>query len=216
MNHIDARFSASCPSPETLTAFLAASAALPPQLVGEWSSPVGDDEMRGLSAHVAACDHCVEELRVVSRRLALAAAMPLPVPPGLVRQTVAAIAPAAASVPAAAPGWLTGMREWLLAGIRMPVLAPAALAALALIVVVPRLQAPPDSSQELSRAVELRQVARVTVDGAAVRAERTAAAAVLMTLVRGDRAVLVGEQDGWYRVALADGTEGWIERSAFD
>jgi hypothetical protein len=115
-----------------------------------------------------------------------------------------------------AGGWLAELRERLAAAVTMPVLVPVALAALALIVIVPRLQNPTVRDGELSRAVELRQPARVTVDSAAVRKEPAGDAVVVTTLVRGDRTVLVAQQGDWYRVALADGGEGWIERRAFE
>jgi hypothetical protein len=209
MNHTDAK----CPTQETLTAFLAATG----DLAGDWPRSVpGDAEMQRLNEHVAACNDCIEELRAASYRLALANEIPVPVPAHIAAQTLPASQPRRRPEVTERAGVFAGLRDWLVASIRLPVLVPAAVAALALIVVVPRLQTPNESSEELSRAVELRQIARITVDSAAVYTEHDRASGVIMTLSRGDRAVLVGEQDDWYRVALADGSEGWIERRAFD
>lgn len=217
MNHTDARVEATCPTPETLTAFLAASGALPSEVAEGWPrAGVTDAEMQALSTHVAGCDRCVEDLRTASRRLALTAEMALPVPAEVVARAGSLTGPQAETVAADRTGWLSDLREWMAAAIRMPVLVPAALAALALIVVVPRLQTTPAPQEELSRAVELRQAARVTADSVAIRAGRSTDATVIETLVRGDRAILTAEEDGWYRVALADGAEGWVERSAFE
>jgi hypothetical protein len=177
---------------------------------------VTDDEMQALSTHVTACDHCVEDLRTASRRLALAADMPVPVPSEIVARVLAGATAQRQPVAAEHNSWLAEVGQRLAAMIRMPVLVPAAVAALALIVIVPRLQTPTGSQEELSRAVELRQPARVTADIAVVRAARSGDAAVLVTLARGDRAILTAEEDGWYRVALADGAEGWVERRAFE
>ena len=82
--------------------------------------------------------------------------------------------------------------------------------------IVPRLQNPTAPEAELSRAVEMRQQARVTAASAAVRKEPAAEADVIATLARGDSTVLVAQKGDWYRVALADGGEGWIERRAFE
>lgn len=217
MTHTDARTEGACPTQETLTAFLAASGALPPGLAEDWPrDAVSGEELRALSTHLATCDSCVEDLRTASRRLASAADIPMPVPSEVLARAQALAEPRAETVAGERAGWIAEVREWLSATIRMPVLVPAALAALALIVVVPRLQTTSAPQDELSRAVELRQPARVTAETAAVRAARSDDAAVLETLVRGDRAILTAEEDGWYRVALADGAEGWIERSAFE
>jgi SH3-like domain-containing protein len=57
----------------------------------------------------------------------------------------------------------------------------------------------------------------VTAAAATVRAERNNPdSETIANLRRGDQIVLVGEQDGWYRISLADGTEGWVERAAFE
>ncbi len=217
MNHTDARFETECPTQEMLAALLAATGALPSELTGDWSRTItGDAEMQRLSSHVATCNHCIGELRAATYRLTLASEIPLPVPADIAARALADDRPHRRPAVAERAGAFAGLRDWLVASIRLPVLVPAAIAALALIVVVPRLQTPDESNEALSRAVELRQVARVTVDTAAVHAERDQTSGVIMTLNRGDRAVLVGEQGDWYRVALADGSQGWIERRAFD
>jgi hypothetical protein len=215
MTHTDARLGASCPSQETLAAFLVTSASVPVELTGDWPG-VSDEQMQALSRHLAVCDRCVEELRAASHRLALANEIAAPVPSELVARVNADLRPRARVAPLERFRPLVALRDWAASTLRLPVLVPAALAALALIVVVPRLQQWTSSDAELSRAVELRQVARITVEAAAVHSARDTASPVLTTLVRGDRAVLNGEQDDWYRVELADGAEGWIERNAFD
>jgi hypothetical protein len=215
MNHTDARFDAMCPTEETLAAYLAASGSLPPELTRGWGrTAFSDEEMRALSAHVGACDRCVDELRTATRRLSLAAEIPVAVPAQVAARAAAAAAQPAAAAPSRSGARLADLRERLKAVVRMPILVPMALAALALIVIVPRLQTAPDS--ELTRAVELRQAARITADSAAVRQQPTAEAAVIATLNRGDSTVLVAQDGDWYRVALADGGEGWIERRAFE
>jgi hypothetical protein len=206
MNHTDARF------------YLAASRELPVLEPGWGDTVLSDEELRALATHVDACDRCIEELRVASRRLTLATEMAVEVPAAVAaRAAIAAGMPSkVAAKTSVAGGWFAELRERLAAAVTMPVLVPVALAALALIVIVPRLQNPTVRDGELSRAVELRQPARVTVDSAAVRKEPAGDAVVVTTLVRGDRTVLVAQQGDWYRVALADGGEGWIERRAFE
>lgn len=218
MNRTEARFDAMCPTEETLAAYLAASGSLPSELTEGWNRmALSAEELRALTAHVDACDRCVEELRAASRRLASAAEIPIAVP-----AAVAARAGALVDRPRTDPArggfstWIAGLRERLAAAVSMPVLVPVALAALALVVIVPRLQSPTAPEAELSRAVEMRQQARVTADSAVVRKEPASEAAVITTLTRGDHTVLVARQGDWYRVALADGGEGWIERRAFE
>lgn len=216
MNHTDARSAATCPTSETLAAFLAASATLPAVLAGDApAAMLSDAEKRALNDHVTACDRCLEELRAASYRLALADEIAAPVPAQVAARAAADPRPHLRPTAVESAGPLAAVRDWLAATIRMPVLVPVALAAMALIVVVPQLRTN-TTDGELSRAVELRQIARVTADTAVVRTERDGSSPALGTLARGDRAVLVGERDGWYRIALADGSEGWIERSAFD
>jgi hypothetical protein len=218
MSHTDTRFDAMCPTEEALAAFLAASGSLPPDLMQGWDrTALSEEELRALTAHVDVCDRCVEELQTASRRLALAAEMPIPVPAEVAARTAIVVEQLDAQTTSRGFGtWIAELGERLKAAISMPVLVPVALAALALIVVVPRLQTSTAPDAELSRAVDMRQSARVTADSAVVRKEPAADGAVIKTLKRGEHMVLIAQQGDWYRVALADGGEGWIERRAFE
>ena len=218
MSHTDTRFDAMCPTEETLAAFLAASGSLPPELTQGWDrAAFSEAELQALTAHVDACDRCVEELQTASRRLALTAEMPIVVPADVAARTaIVAQQRKTESTPRGFSVWIAELGERFKDAISMPVLVPVAIAALALIVIVPRWQSSTAPDAELSRAVDMRQSARVTADSAVVRKEPTADGAVVTTLKRGEHTVLVAQQGDWYRVALADGGEGWIERRAFE
>lgn len=205
-----------CPSAETLAAFLATARSLPAELATDWQHDlVSADEQRAVTAHIATCDQCVEELRTAHRRLLLAAEIPIAVPPAIAAR-VTALAPENPPATAGLAAWIVGLRDRLGAALRLPVLVPAAAAIALLVVFAPRPESSTPTSREMSRSVDLRQPARVTVESAAVRAERRTDAETIATLPRGARVDLLREDDGWFRVALADGTEGWIERIAFE
>jgi hypothetical protein len=206
-----------CPNSETLTAYLAASDSLPAELASGWrADAIDDDEKRRVAAHLAVCDRCVEDLVTAQRRLSRAAEVPLAVPADVAARAAAAMASTPAAVLRDRNAWIGNARRWLSEALRLPVLVPA-LAALTLVLVfAPRPQSSPSAPRELSRAVPMRQAARVTAVAASVRTERSPGSEIIANLRRGDSIVLVGEQDGWYRISLADGSEGWIERTAFE
>lgn len=206
-----------CPSAETLTAYLAQTDSLPAALARGWRDAITDDEEHRVTAHLAVCDRCVEDLRTAQCRLAIAAEVPLSVPADVAARAVAVMPLRPPATFEGSSAWIENARRWLTGALRLPVLVPAAAALTLVLVFAPRPQSPQSSQRELSRAVPMRQPARVTAAAATVRAERNNPdSETIANLRRGDQIVLVGEQDGWYRISLADGTEGWIERAAFE
>jgi hypothetical protein len=200
-----------------LTAYLAASDSLPAELAGGWrADAIDDDEKRRVTAHLAVCDRCVEDLVTAQRRLSLAAEVPLAVPADVAARAAAAMASTPAAVLRDRSAWIDNARRWLSEALRLPVLVPAVAALTLVLVFAPRPQSSPPAPRELSRAVPMRQAARVTAAAASVRAARSPDSEIIANLRRGDSIVLVGEQDGWYRISLADGSEGWVERTAFE
>ncbi|MFI5398743.1 MAG: SH3 domain-containing protein [Candidatus Binatia bacterium] len=106
---------------------------------------------------------------------------------------------------------------------RFPLLAPVAVAAVALLVVVTQSNwMNPEPQQERSRSIAMRETLRVTASEARVwqqpgaRSQGSEEADIIATLKRGARVDVVGEKDQWYQVVLPDGKEGWMERHAFE
>jgi anti-sigma factor RsiW len=189
---------------------------------GALSGALRDD----MTAHVGGCDACVATLGRLQRRLRMAADIAAPIPPAVQRRAAAALldglielAPREAEGPRAvplrhAPSLAERMRGWL----RIPVLAPMALAAAALFMVV--LGRQPNSAPndvERSRALPASHTSlRVTAPEAPVYQRPSGQSAVIGTVRRGAVIEVAGEERGWYEVRLEGGSPGWVAREAFE
>ncbi len=186
----------SCPSSESLLAYLMADAS---QM----------SRHAEVARHLDACDACVLDLQRASRRLSLQDAVMATVPASVLAQVQSSSAVAA---PPAA--WRVAWRRFV-GSLRLPVLAPAAAAvAVVLAVGLPR-QGEVVAPAERTRDVAVRQSARLTAE-ATVHAEPAAAARVVARLDRGASVVLLDRRDAWVKVECGDGTAGWMEQGALE
>lgn len=188
-----------CPSPESLLAYLTTTEAT----------------ALALDAHIDGCEHCVATLQRLQRSVALIPEIPVLVPARL-RERATGQTPLAAPRPApAAP--IRSLWERLLSGLRYPVLAPAAFATGILLYVVaqqvpltPGL--PPAGIRAVSQPGPVTR--RVTAPEAWVYSEPSPRSALVAKLARGNAVDVSSEERGWYRVVLADGRTGWVERKS--
>ena len=101
--------------------------------------------------------------------------------------------------------------------VKRPVLVPAAVVLGVLLVVAgERTWLNPVPLRQLHRSIPWHQSLQVTASEATVRAEPNTRSAVVATLQRGTRVEVGAEEHEWYHVALSDGSEGWVERAAFE
>src|SRR5215475_13625909 len=175
-----------------------------------------------LQSHLVGCDACIRALTMLHRRLAVAAAIDTPVPSGVQqRARLAFEAGLHAEAHAAAPRFeprgtaLLGRLRGLL---RVPVLAPAALAAGALLVVALHAGwSERPVSDERIRAVEPDVVKRrITAVEATVRSRPSMQSDVVATISRGTVVEVAGMERDWYQVRLDGGRAGWLEREAIE
>ena len=189
---------------------------------------IGDDRAV-IAAHVSGCDPCVASLVQIHRRLSVLADVAAPIPAGVVRRAqavlpaaMAELSPAVAPTPRLEPvlarearvGMIERLRSWL----QVPVLAPLALAAMALFMVstgwrpstepagIERSRALPPASARL----------RVTADETTLYSRPSGKSDPLATVRHGATVEVAGEDRGWYEVRLDDGRSGWILREAFE
>ncbi len=178
-----------------------------------------------VTAHLGGCDPCVAALTHLRRRLALAAEIATPVPASVRHRAeavlpaaLAELAPAAGSPTAVVQRAGTSLVERLRGWLQVPVLAPIAVAAVALLMVAIGLRpstTPPDA--ERTRALAPASVRlRVTVAEAPVHARPSGNAEVIGSVARDQRLDVAGEERDWYAVRLADGRTGWVLREAFE
>ncbi|MDX2166956.1 MAG: SH3 domain-containing protein [Deltaproteobacteria bacterium] len=184
------------------------------------SGALAGEPGEAMAAHVAGCDACVAGLVRLQRRLRVAAAVATPVPPAVQRRAAAVLADAARELAPAverprpvvvhAPSLGERLRGWL----RVPVLAPVAMAAAALLMVaVGQRPTSEPVGGERSRAVKAEPVAmRVRVADAPVYQRPSGQSEVVATLRRGATVTVAGEERGWYEVQLEGGTPGWVAR----
>jgi len=180
-------------------------------LVASLTAGLSGAESAALDSHLDSCDRCVAALQVVQLRLALADEIATPVP-----RTVRARVPGAAVPARAARDWLATVRDLLAAMVRLPVLIPVSVAVGALLMVASQTWLSPTPPREMTRSVPLQQRLRITAPDAVVRVQPAARADAVATLSRGALVDVTGEERDWYRVALPNGTEGWVERRAFE
>jgi anti-sigma factor RsiW len=188
------------PSDEILAAYL--------------STGLSAAERRDIGQHLHTCDRCVQAVAVAHHRIGMAHEIAAPVPQA-VRERART---PELSVPGGGntrPNWLSVMRDRLSGVLRLPVLAPVALAAgLVLVVATSSTWLRPHG--DLTRSIQLHQNLRVTTTEAPVRNQPSTRAEVVATLRHGNAVEIRDEQHDWYRVALPDGTEGWVLRQAFE
>ena len=190
---------------------------------------VGDDRAV-IAAHVSGCDPCVASLVQIHRRLSVLADVAAPIPAGVVRRAqavlpaaLAELAPAAAPpmprlqptlAREAAPALLERLRGWL----RVPVLAPLALAATALLMVsVGWHPSTEPAGVERSRALPPAATRlRVTAEETTMYSRPSGKSDAVGTVHHGATVEVAAEERGWYEVRLDDGRSGWILREAFE
>jgi hypothetical protein len=199
------------------------------QLVLYASGGLVGDARAVIAAHVGGCDPCVASLVQVHRRLSVLVDVAAPIPAGVVRRAqavlpaaLAELAPHAAPPPRpqpvmareAAPSFVERLRGWL----RVPVLAPLAVAAAALFMVTTSWNpsAAPGGA-ERSRALPPAAVRmRVTADTTTLYSRPSGKSDAVGTVAHGATVQVAGEERGWYEVRLDDGRSGWILREAFE
>jgi len=188
---------------------------------------VGDDRAV-IAAHVGGCDPCVASLVQLHRRLSVLADVAAPIPAGVVRRAQAvlpsALAELAPEAPPlrlqptvareAAPRLVERLRGWL----QMPVLAPLALAAMALLMVSTSWHPSSEpAGVERSRALPPNVVhLRVTAEQTTMYSRPSGKSDAIGTVSHGTTVAVAGEERGWYEVRLDDGRAGWILREAFE
>lgn len=191
------------------------------------SGALTGDERGAIAAHVGGCDPCVASLLQLHRRLGVSGEAAAPIPAAVARRAravlpaaLAELAPgAAAAVPArpalrTAPGLRQRLRDWL----QMPVLAPLAVAALALFALAIGMRVPGGSADvEHSRAVSPATVRmRITADQTPLYSRPSGRSEVVGAVARGTTVTVAGEERDWYDVRLDDGRSGWVAREAFE
>ncbi|MFQ5664937.1 MAG: zf-HC2 domain-containing protein [Candidatus Binatia bacterium] len=191
-------------------------------LVGYLTTGLTASERRDIDRHVRGCDQCIRTLTLLQRRLLSAPEMAAPVPAAVVeRARAASTRDVGHARPAVGLGeaWaaLSSVGRRLSAHIKLPVLVPAAVAAAALLVVATeQTWVTPAPQRELTRAVPMHQTLRVTAQEAIVRNQPSTRTQIVGTLQHGTTIEIAGQERDWYRVTLPDGTEGWVERRAFE
>lgn len=192
------------------------------------SGGLAGDDRAVIAAHVSGCDPCVASLLQLHRRLGVLTDAAAPIPAAVARRAQAVLpaalaelapAPAVRSVQStlarpAAPRLRQRLRRWL----QVPVLAPLALAALALLAVGVSLRpsAAPDGS-ERSRALPPAALRlRVTANQTTLYSRPSGRSEVVGSVTRGTELAVAGEERDWYEVRLDDGRSGWILREAFE
>jgi anti-sigma factor RsiW len=182
-------------------------------------------ERAALQTHLVTCDACIRSLTLLHRRLSVAAAVATPVPTGVQQRarlvleaglhgvTHAGEQPPRHVEPrgAALLGRLRGL-------LRVPVLAPVALAAGALLAVGLHSGSNDQSvSGERSRAIAPDTAKRrITAVEATVRSRPSMQSEVVATIGRGTVVEVAGMERDWYQVRLDGGRAGWVEREAIE
>lgn len=200
-NHIDPPATASCPTPETLLAYL--------------TDEVPSPERTRIDVHLDGCDHCLE-LTVTGHARLSHGSIGEPVP-SVLSQPTAAVPPQNAAGPAGASP--SSPRRPTPVVRRLPVpptrwlVAPLALAAgVALMLVSPNFYRNADAPQ--TRGVMDLTSVKVTAHQADVRSDPSLHATVVAQLTRGAVVEVAAQEREWYRVRLASGGLGWIEQRA--
>jgi len=166
-----------------------------------------------IEEHLLTCAACVESVALMHSRLRVGAAAAVPVP--------SAVQERIRSWPSK-PGkssrrWRAVVGTGLAAARRLPVLMPLSFAAGALLALMVQ-QLWPEGSvpRPVTRSVATRRLLAVTAPEGKLRSEPHPRSAIIATLNRGTTIEVLAEYRDWYRVRLADGGEGWVERRAFE
>lgn len=188
-------------------------------LVGYMTNGLAETDRLGVDSHVRACDECIRTLTLLHSRLSCASEMDAAVP-AAVLERVAAVLPVRQANPMVYADWseaLAAVGGRLTDALKLPVLIPAAVAAGALLVVAEQqMLVNPSPLKEMSRSAPVQQSLRVTALEAAIHTQPSSHADVVATVTRGTVLTIGSQEREWYRVALSDGREGWVERHAFD
>ena len=192
------------------------------------SGGLAGDDRSSVAAHVSGCDPCVASLQRLHRRLHLLGDASAPIPADVARRAqavlpaaLADVAPERAVRPARATEWRAarpGLRQRMSRWLQMPVLAPLALAAMAVLAVGVAVRPSADpSAAERSRALPPPAVRlRVTVEQSPVYSRPSGRSEVVGAVTRGTAVAVAGEERDWYEVRLDDGRSGWVAREAFE
>ncbi len=201
-SRIDPPAGASCPTPETLLAYLGDEVASPAR---DW-----------IDAHLDGCQPCLEVTLSGHARLRLGAIRE-PVPTGLPQPT-AAVPPQDAAGPVGAvpfrrPQRPTRVVRYLPVPPPRWLIAPLALAAGAVLM----LASPnwnPSSDAPLTRGIADSSTVKITARQADVRSDPSLHATVVAQLARGTVVEVAEQEREWFRVRLVGGGEGWVEQRA--
>ena len=97
---------------------------------------------------------------------------------------------------------------------RPPVMIPAAVAIVAVLVVATQTWVAPGTPRSMTRAIDLPQHVRVTALTATIRRQPSGHAEVVATVPRGTPVTISGEERDWSHVTLANGIDGWVDQGA--
>ncbi len=166
-----------------------------------------------LEEHLLSCAACVESVAIMHSRLRVGALAAVPVPSALQER----IRSWPSRPGKSAQRWRATVGTGLSAARRLPVLMPLSFAAGALLALMVQQRWPEGGvPHPVTRSVATRRVLSVTAPEGQLRSEPHPRSAIITTLNRGTKIEVLAEYRDWYRVRLADGSEGWVERRAFE
>ena len=166
-----------------------------------------------IEEHLLSCAACVESVAIMHSRLRVGALAAVPVPSALQER----IRSWPSRPGKSSPRWRAAVGTGLSAARRLPVLMPLSFAAGALLaLMVQQLWPEGGVPHPVTRSVTTRRALAVTASEGQLRSEPHPRAAIIATLNRGTMTEVLAEYRDWYRVRLADGSEGWVERRAFE
>lgn len=184
------------PTPEDLVAYVTGAAA-----------------DGAIEEHLLSCVACVESVAIMHSRLRVGALAAAPVPSALQER----IRSWPSRPGKSAQRWRAAVGAGLSATRRLPVLMPLSFAAGALLaLMVQQLWPEGGVPHPVTRSVATRRVLAVTAPEGQLRSEPHPRSAIIATLNRGTEIEVLAEYRDWYRVRLADGSGGWVERRAFE
>jgi anti-sigma factor RsiW len=166
-----------------------------------------------IEEHLLTCAACVESVAIIHNRLRVGAVAAVPVPSALQER----IRSWPSELRKRTPRWRAAVGTGLAAARRLPVLMPLSFAAGALLALfVEQLWPEVEVPHPVTRSVVTRRELAVTAPEGQLRSEPHPRSAIIATLNRGTKIEVLAEYRDWYRVRLLDGSEGWVERRAFE
>jgi anti-sigma factor RsiW len=194
----------------TPPAWTCAGGPTPEDLVAYVTGAAADG---AIEEHLLSCAACVESVAIMHSRLRVGAPAAVAVPAALLER----VRPRPSSPGKGSRRWRAAVGAGVSAARRLPVLMPLSFAAGALLALMVQ-QLWPDGGvpHPVTRSVTTRRALAVTASEGQLRSEPHPRAAIIATLNRGTMTEVLTEYRDWYRVRLADGSEGWIERHAFE